>query len=466
MAYTSKTMAFIEAESPTSRLARSLASGVILLLPVEIAGAILSVQDDISGRLLHVTFGTARGELHVLVLYAVSSPTRDDIKKKLNRTVCAVLEERLRELRGKAVLAMADLNVVASGMDRAGKEMLTYDMDPAAVWKVFEAGGLQDLHRLRHPNASDLSFVRRSQGVSRIDGIWASMELIRWDPGGVPSIRSAITKNVLPLSVDHRTIQASIGLPVDFKWQAVAGAGVVAVTAAPRPAHAPMTDKDVSEYRTRLKEHDETIMEADVQLKRAVGEWPEISTAIERLGLQDYITAADVSVALARAHSAEGDAEFASAEKAAKTLLRLADPYDGTVSPARKHRTGQLYSSTWCSQSCESVCRSAGAVRKTTQQPRTWHFDSGGSRYATGVAAVSSYSSSDTGGHQQSSTSSINMRSLPTDRHAERRRGTSVGTRHRVDRRRCERGAAPSRRALRRVHARRVVRQRSLGTAT
>ena len=96
-----------------------------------------------------------------------------------------------------------------------------------------------------------------------------------------------------------------------------------------------MTDKDVSEYRTRLKEHDETIMEADVQLKRAVGEWPEISTAIERLGLQDYITAADVSVALARAHSAEGDAEFASAEKAAKTLLRLADPYDGTVARAK-----------------------------------------------------------------------------------------------------------------------------------
>ena len=42
-------------------LARSLASGVILLLPVEIAGAILSVQDDISGRFLHITFPTARG---------------------------------------------------------------------------------------------------------------------------------------------------------------------------------------------------------------------------------------------------------------------------------------------------------------------------------------------------------------------------------------------------------------------
>ena len=80
--------------------------------------------------------------------------------------------------------------LTASGMDRAGKEMLTYDLDPAAMWKVFETGGLQDLHRLCHPNASDLSFVRQSQGVSRIDGIWAFTELIRWDPGGVPSIRS------------------------------------------------------------------------------------------------------------------------------------------------------------------------------------------------------------------------------------------------------------------------------------
>jgi hypothetical protein len=62
------------------------------------------VQDDISGRFLHVTFATARGELHVLVLYAVSSPQQDLIERKLNRTMCAVLEERLHKLRGKAVL--------------------------------------------------------------------------------------------------------------------------------------------------------------------------------------------------------------------------------------------------------------------------------------------------------------------------------------------------------------------------
>ena len=79
---------------------------------------------------MHVTFATARGELHVVVLYADSSPQQDVIKRTLNRTVCAVLEEHLHKLRGKAVLALADLNVVASGMDRVGGEMLSYDMDP------------------------------------------------------------------------------------------------------------------------------------------------------------------------------------------------------------------------------------------------------------------------------------------------------------------------------------------------
>ena len=77
-------------------------------------------------------------------------------------------------------------------------------------------------------------------------------------------------------------------------------------------------------------------MEADVQLKRAVGDWPAISTAIECLGLQDCITSSDVRLALQRAHNAEGEAEYSSAETAAKILLRLrlGDTYDGSV--ARK----------------------------------------------------------------------------------------------------------------------------------
>jgi hypothetical protein len=89
--------------------------------------------------------------------------------------------------------------------------MLSYDMDPAAVWRVFDEGGLRDLHRLRYPNASDLSFVKSSQGVSRIDGIWASPELIKWDPDGPPGIRSAITRAVAPLAADHQYRVTSSG---------------------------------------------------------------------------------------------------------------------------------------------------------------------------------------------------------------------------------------------------------------
>ena len=59
-----------------------------------------------------------------------------------------------------------------------------------------------------------------------------------------------------------------------------------------------------------------------------------ISTAIERLGLQDCITSSDVRTALQRAHNTEGEAEYASAEAAAKILFRLGDTYDGKV--ARK----------------------------------------------------------------------------------------------------------------------------------
>ena len=75
-------------------------------------------------------------------------------------------------------------------------------------------------------------------------------------------------------------------------------------------------------------------MEADVQLKRAVGDWRAISTAIERLGLQVCVTSSNIRLALQRAQNAEGEAEYSSAEAAAKILLRLGDTYDGKV--ARK----------------------------------------------------------------------------------------------------------------------------------
>ena len=327
MAFTSRAMSAIEAGQAGVNDVRSLASGAILLLPIEIAAALIEVHDYVSGRILETSYATEHGTLYVILLYAVSSPTRDAVKRKLNSTVCAVLTGLLAKLRGKAVLVFADLNVVADGIDRVHGEMLSYDLDIGAIWRVLARAGLRDVHRLRRPQERDYTFLRREAEISRIDGWWTSPEVQSWPGGGLQGLRTAITRNVAPLSADHRTPLARI--PGSFPWVTAAGAGVVAVTVAPRPAHAPMTVENAEAYKVKIAAHAEQLADAETQLRKDVGDWPAISTAIERLGLQDAYTHNEVLDALRQRAAIEGEAERQSAEYAADLLLHQGPGFDG-----------------------------------------------------------------------------------------------------------------------------------------
>ena len=200
-----------------------------------------------------------------------------------------------------------------------------------------------------------------------------------------------------------------------------------------------------------------------MQLKRAVGDWPAISTAIERLGQQDCITSSDVRMALQR-YCNERITPKAKPNTprprhaAAKILLRLGDTYDGKVT--RKSAQAGAAAFLDLVLPILQVCHQSGRNRPQNGianprlacrrlRPPSYYRRGSGFRWQLPrrrrMSAVFM--------------SGNNVRILPAGRYAERRCGTSVGPRYRVNRRRRGSGTAPLRCALRRVHARRVARQ-------
>ena len=69
-----------------------------------------------------------------------------------------------------------------------------------------------------------------------------------------------------------------------------------------------MTVENAEAYKVKIAAHAEQLADAETQLRKDVGDWPAISTAIERLGLQDAYTHDEVLEALRQRAAIEGEA--------------------------------------------------------------------------------------------------------------------------------------------------------------
>ena len=347
---------------------RTLRNGSTLLLQPQVAASIEGAEDDLSGRLLHVALRTMERVLHVMVAYGVSSPSSTPAKRALNASLCRALQTRLATLQGEAAVLMIDMNVARLQLDRRGGDLHYYDTDASAIWRVCAEAGLVDAHRARHPLAEHFTYTDGGVGVSRIDAIWVSPQLLDMQGFQLQDMRSAILARALPLSADHRAV--CLFIPGYFTWQASTTTGPsMAVTAVPPPAHCPMDEEATRQYAIKVQAMSDTLERLGHSLRTEVAEWPRVAAAMDRLGMRDRdhgrpLTPESVAQAVFQTRLATVSSAWDNSLQEAQEVLSQHCGHTPLHMRDRAHRAVRVYF-----DAAAPMLR--GAARATRQQARS-----------------------------------------------------------------------------------------------
>ena len=281
---TSKEATVMELATGTTTVKSSIFGGIMLLMSKRLAACIEGVpqhQHYMSGRILKTTFNFEEGRLHIIVVYGVSSPT-SSTKRWISAALFKTLSQILQECAPEACLVMMDGNVAQHSTDRREGVLTGYDTSPSAPWRAMEDAGFDDVFRHAIPQGQYFTYVRGGKPVSRIDTIWANKAMLNWEESDGAGVRAAITSKVQPMSADHLAVLVSFQGPFTPRHDTKRGT-TVAVSAL--PIRFPTTEAVRQRYTAALNKREGEMQTAATELKEAVKRVPEVSCAMDLLGL-------------------------------------------------------------------------------------------------------------------------------------------------------------------------------------